>query len=85
MSGGERQRVAIARALMNRPQIILADEPTGSLDSVSAAQVLDLLTELRKEHSLTMVMVTHDPSVSQRADRIVCMRDGRIDVVGARE
>ncbi len=85
MSGGERQRVAIARALINRPQIILADEPTGSLDSVSAAQVLDLLTELRKEHSLTMVMVTHDPSVSQRADRIVCMRDGRIDVVGARE
>ena len=81
MSGGERQRVAIARALINRPGIILADEPTGSLDSVSAEHVLDLLTELRKEHSLTMVMVTHDPSVSSRADRIVRMRDGKIDDV----
>lgn len=85
MSGGERQRVAIARALINRPGIILADEPTGSLDSVSTTQVLDLLTEMRKELSLTMVMVTHDPSVSSRADRIVRMRDGKIDDgVGAR-
>ena len=79
MSGGERQRVAIARALINRPGIILADEPTGSLDSVSAEHVLDLLTKLRKEYSLTMVIVTHDPSVSSRADRIVRMRDGKID------
>lgn len=78
LSGGERQRVAIARALINDPLVLLADEPTGSLDSASAGEVLDLLIDLRKERGLTLVLVTHDPNVSERADRIVRMRDGRV-------
>ncbi len=80
LSGGERQRVAIARALINAPRMILADEPTGSLDSVNAAQVLDLIDEVRREQGLTVVMATHDPEVSVRADRVVYLRDGRLDV-----
>ena len=79
MSGGERQRVAIARALINSPDLILADEPTGSLDSVSTEQVLDLISEIRKERRITILVVTHDPDVSGRADRVVSMRDGKID------
>jgi putative ABC transport system ATP-binding protein len=78
LSGGERQRVAIARALINDPDIILADEPTGSLDSANAAHVLDVIGELKKEKELTIVMVTHDPNVSSRADRVIHMRDGKI-------
>jgi ABC-type lipoprotein export system ATPase subunit len=79
MSGGERQRVAIARSLINNPDVILADEPTGSLDSANATEVLDLITEIRKEKGLTVIMVTHDPSVSSRADRVVHMRDGKLE------
>jgi len=78
LSGGERQRVAIARALINDPDLILADEPTGSLDSASALHVLDLLAGLRKERGLTLVLVTHDAAVAARADRHIAMRDGRI-------
>ncbi|WP_295444585.1 ABC transporter ATP-binding protein [uncultured Thiodictyon sp.] len=78
MSGGERQRVAIARALINTPDLILADEPTGSLDSANSAAVLTLLTDIQKERGLTLIMATHDPSVSARADRIIHMRDGKI-------
>jgi putative ABC transport system ATP-binding protein len=78
LSGGERQRVAIARALANEPPILLADEPTGSLDSVAGRRVLDLLGELRVQRCLTLVMVTHDPTVAARADRIVRMLDGRV-------
>lgn len=79
LSGGERQRVAIARALINKPRLLLADEPTGSLDSANAAQVLDILTGIVKQQGLTLVMVTHDASVSARADRIIRMRDGRVE------
>ena len=78
LSGGERQRVAIARSLANDPELILADEPTGSLDSSSAKNVLDLLLSLRASRNLTVLMVTHDPAVAACADRIVGMRDGRV-------
>jgi putative ABC transport system ATP-binding protein len=78
LSGGERQRVAIARALANDPPLVLADEPTGRLDSKSGELVLDLLGRLRRERNLTVVMVTHESSVAERADRIVRMLDGRI-------
>jgi putative ABC transport system ATP-binding protein len=79
MSGGERQRVAIARALINDPDLILADEPTGSLDSENAAHVLEVIADIRKEHGLTVIVVTHDATVSSRADRVVHVRDGKID------
>jgi putative ABC transport system ATP-binding protein len=78
LSGGERQRVAIARALANEPPILLADEPTGSLDSDAGRVVLDLLDRLRRERNLTIVLVTHDPTVAGRADRVVSMLDGRL-------
>jgi putative ABC transport system ATP-binding protein len=78
LSGGERQRVAIARALANQPLIMLADEPTGRLDSVSGRHILDLLDDLRRERGLTVIMVTHDMTVAARAGRIIRMLDGRI-------
>jgi putative ABC transport system ATP-binding protein len=78
LSGGERQRVAIARALANDPPVLLADEPTGSLDSQAGRHVLDLLERLRVERGLTIVLVTHDMDVAARADRIVRMLDGRV-------
>ena len=79
LSGGERQRVAIARALANDPPLLLADEPTGSLDSEAGRAVLDLLEQVREERGTTLVLVTHDLDVAARADRIVRMLDGRID------
>jgi putative ABC transport system ATP-binding protein len=77
LSGGERQRVAVARALANEPPVLLADEPTGSLDSEAGALVLDLIERVRRERGLTVVLVTHDQAVAARADRIVRMLDGR--------
>ena len=79
LSGGERQRVAIARALANDPPILLADEPTGSLDSEAGASVLDLLEGLRRDRGLTVLLVTHDDEVAARADRVVRMLDGAVD------
>ena len=79
LSGGERQRVAIARALANDPAVLLADEPTGSLDSASVEHVLALLQQLRTDRGVTIVVITHDPHVAAAADRTVTMRDGRFD------
>ena len=78
LSGGEKQRVAIARALANRPLLLLADEPTGNLDSKTGGAVLDLLCGLLAAQGLTMLMVTHDPEIAARADRIIHLRDGNI-------
>ncbi len=78
LSGGEQQRVALARAFANRPTLLLADEPTGNLDSRSGAQIIDLLVAWNREHGSTLVLVTHDPALARHADRIVELRDGRI-------
>jgi putative ABC transport system ATP-binding protein len=83
LSGGEQQRVAIARALVNKPEIILADEPTGNLDSERSAEVLALLRKFNREHGQTIVLVTHDSEVGEACDRIIRMRDGRIRDAGA--
>jgi putative ABC transport system ATP-binding protein len=84
LSGGEQQRVAIARALVNKPEIILADEPTGNLDSERAAEVLALLRQFNREHGQTIVLVTHDSEVGDACDRVIKMRDGRIRDSGVR-
>ncbi len=78
LSGGERQRAAIARSLANNPTVLLADEPTGNLDSDTAVQIMQLLGKLHAEHRTTMVLVTHDIEVAENASRIVQMKDGRI-------
>ena len=79
LSGGEQQRVALARAFAGRPSILFADEPTGNLDSATGRLVMDLLLKLNQQEGTTMVLVTHDPDLSRLADRIVRLRDGRIE------
>jgi putative ABC transport system ATP-binding protein len=78
MSGGEQQRVAIARALINTPGLLLADEPTGNLDSATATEILHLLGSLREQHHMTIIMATHDQQVAAQAQRLVRLRDGAV-------
>ncbi|MDX9954453.1 MAG: ABC transporter ATP-binding protein [Anaerolineae bacterium] len=78
LSGGQRQRVAIARALVNEPQILMADEPTGNLDSTSGAEIMEILHRLHSEQGMTIVMVTHDQSLANEAERIIHLKDGLI-------
>ena len=77
LSVGEQQRVAVARALVTRPTVLLADEPTGNLDSEASARVMDLVGRLHRERGQTVVLISHDPQVAERGDRLVRMRDGR--------
>jgi len=78
LSGGERQRVAIARALLNSPALLLADEPTGNLDKTTGGTIMSMLADIRRATGHTMLMVTHDPEVAARADRVVTLVDGRV-------
>ena len=78
LSGGQQQRVAIARALMQKPQVLLCDEPTGNLDSASSQEVLSLLHQMQKEEGQTIIMVTHDPDIAAQADRVVRIEDGKV-------
>ena len=85
LSGGERQRVAIARSLANGPSVLLADEPTGNLDSENAGLILDLIVRLRREQNITLILVTHDMGIARKAARIITMKDGRIISDGLNE
>ena len=80
MSGGERQRVAIARALIHHPKIIMMDEPTGSLDSKSTVEVLELISEIHKEMGISIILVTHSPEAAAYADRIIYVKDGEVSL-----
>jgi putative ABC transport system ATP-binding protein len=85
LSGGEQQRVALARAVALGPRVLLADEPTGNLDSTTGAQIIDLLLKFRQERDSTLVLVTHDPALSHHADRVIMLRDGRVVSSGGPE
>ncbi|HJT20626.1 MAG TPA: ABC transporter ATP-binding protein [Nitrospira sp.] len=79
LSGGEQQRVAVARAFACRPSVLLADEPTGNLDSATGEQVMELLLSLQRDHGTTLVLVTHDPFIASTMQRVIALRDGRVE------
>ena len=83
LSGGERQRVAIARALANEPRLLLADEPTGALDSETGAQILEVIRRVRDDRGTTVLLVTNDDGVAVQADRVLRLRDGVLDAIPA--
>jgi lipoprotein-releasing system ATP-binding protein len=85
LSGGEMQRAAIARALISRPRVLLADEPTGNLDAATGGEIVRLLRDLNREDGLTIIMVTHNGDIAQKADRCVGMAEGRLEAVANRE
>ena len=85
LSGGQQQRVAIARSLANHPSIVLADEPTGNLDEKTGKEIIALLRQLNREHGVTIISATHDHKMVDVSDRIVWIRDGRVDKVENRE
>lgn len=81
LSGGQQQRVAIARALINNPAILMADEPTGNLDSKSGKEILDLILRLNKERGTTVIVITHDPNVAEKTQRIIRLKDGLVEAI----
>jgi len=82
LSGGERQRVAIARALVNDPRILIADEPTGAVDSENSRRIIELLKDINRTTGMTLILVTHDPGVAAQADRVIRVLDGRVVPIG---
>ena len=81
LSGGQQQRVAIARALINEPSIVMADEPTGNLDTKSGDEIMEVLLNLNKEHGTTLIIVTHDPEIAEQTERIIHIRDGVVEEI----
>ena len=80
LSGGEQQRIAIARSLINKPKLILAEEPTGNLDTENKNNIAKILEKISKEHKITTVVVTHDMNIAKNADKIYCLNDGKLEI-----
>jgi len=78
MSGGEKQRVAIARSLINKPSLVLGDEPTGEVDSETSQQIVGLMRRMNREHGVTFILVTHDTDVAAQTDRVIRLKDGKV-------